>query len=158
MVKIEIGTITKPQGLKGEFRVKHYPETLKVFSKLKQIEFGGKTYSVLKVVDRGGFFVITTKELTSIEQVESLRNLTVYAYVSNELARDVNNNVGYTVVANNEVVGIVVDVKNYGATDVYFLDNERTFACVPNLIEKIDDENKTVFVNESVLQEVIVWK
>ena len=69
MNKIEIGMLTKPQGLKGEFRVKHKPSALQLFFDLDQVEINGKTYNVLKVTDRGGFFILKTKEITSIDQV-----------------------------------------------------------------------------------------
>ena len=158
MNKIEIGMLTKPQGLKGEFRVKHKMEAIKVFFDLKQVEINRVTYDVLKVVDRGGFFILKTKQLTDINQIEPLRTAKVYAYVSEEVANDVNHNLGYKVVADGVELGTIVDVNNYGSTDVYFLGNGQSFAAIPNLIERIDDENKVMYVDSNLIKEVILWK
>lgn len=158
MEKIEIGIVTKPQGLKGEFRVKHNINALKLFSKLKQVEINNQILNVEKTTDRGGFFVIKTKEYNSINEIENLRNFKVYTFVTNDVANKINNNVGYKVIANEKEIGVVMEVKNYGATDVYTLTNGKTFACVPNLIINVDDENKIVNVNAKILDEVILWK
>lgn len=112
MNKIEIGMLTKPQGLKGEFRVKHKMEAIKVFFDLKQVEINRVTYDVLKVVDRGGFFILKTKQLTDINQIEPLRTAKVYAYVSEEVANDVNHNLGYKVVADGVELGTIVDLQD----------------------------------------------
>lgn len=156
MEKIKIGMLTKPQGLKGEFRVKHNVETAQVFYDLKQIEINNSMYDVLKVTGRGGFFILKTKQLTDINQVEPLRASVVYAYVTEEVANNVNNNVGYSVIANSEVIGEIVDVNNYGATDVYTLSDGRSFACVPDLIENVDDNKKIVYVNAEIFEGVVV--
>lgn len=156
MEKIEIGIVTKPQGLKGEFRVKHFNSTFLVFENLKEIEINNICYNVVKVTNRGGFFILQTQELTSIDEVENLRNAVVFAYVSEELALDVNNNVGYEIYANNELIGIVSEVNNYGATDVYTLSNGKSFAFVPNLFESVDDNKKIIKVNKQKLAEVMV--
>lgn len=156
MKKIEIGMLTKPQGLKGEFRVKHNMEAIKVFYDLDQVEINGIICDVVSVVDRGGFFVLKTKQFTDINQIEPLRTAKVYTYVTEEVANDVNHNVGYKVVADGKEIGTINDVNNYGSTDVYFLSNGQSFASIPNLIESIDDENKVMYVNAKVLEEVIL--
>ena len=37
MKQIELGTLTKPQGLKGEFRIKHNIDSFQLFKDLKNI-------------------------------------------------------------------------------------------------------------------------
>ena len=64
MKQIELGTLTKPQGLKGEFRIKHNIDSFQLFKDLKNITIGKNQYTVLSTTDRGGFFVVKTKELT----------------------------------------------------------------------------------------------
>lgn len=158
MKKIKIGMLTKPQGLKGEFRVKHNMEAIPVFYDLDQVEINGKMYDVLKVTDRGGFFILKTAQLTDINQVEPLRTSSVFAYVTEEVANEVNNNVGYTVIASGNTVGEIIGANNYGSVDVYSLSDGRSFPCVPNLIENIDNDKKIVYVNAEILEGVIVWK
>lgn len=158
MNKIEIGMLTKPQGLKGEFRVKHKPSALQLFFDLDQVEINGKTYNVLKVTDRGGFFILKTKEITSIDQVELMRTAKVYTYITDEEAIEVNHNVGYRVQVNGEEIGTVMEVNNYGATDVYMLGTGKSFAVVPGLFLNVDDQNQIIEVDAKILEEVLVWK
>ncbi len=156
MKQIELGTLTKPQGLKGEFRIKHNIDSFQLFKDLKNIVIGKNQYTVLSTTDRGGFFVVKTKELTDINQVESLRGQKVYTFVDEHTANIINNNLGYQIVVNSEVVGTIVAVDNFGSTDIYTLDNGKTIAVVPNLIISVDDDKKIVKVDGNILSEVMV--
>lgn len=156
MKQIELGTLTKPQGLKGEFRIKHNIDSFQLFKDLKNIVIGKNQYTVLSTTDRGGFFVVKTKELTDINQVESLRGQKVYTFVDEHTANIINNNLGYQIVVNLEVVGTIVAVDNFGSTDIYTLDNGKTIAVVPNLIISVDDDKKIVKVDGNILSEVMV--
>ena len=156
MKQIELGTLTKPQGLKGEFRIKHNIDSFQLFKDLKNIVIGKNQYTVLSTTDRGGFFVVKTKELTDINQVESLRGQKVYTFVDEHTANIINNNLGYQIVVNLEVVGAIVAVDNFGSTDIYTLDNGKTIAVVPNLIISVDDDKKIVKVDGNILSEVMV--
>lgn len=158
MKQIELGTLTKPQGLKGEFRIKHNIDSFQLFKDLKNIVIGKNQYTVLSTTDRGGFFVVKTKELTDINQVESLRGQKVYTFVDEHTANIINNNLGYQIVVNSETVGTIVAVDNFGSTDIYTLDNGKTIAVVPNLIISVDDDKKIVKVDGNILSEVMVWK
>lgn len=158
MKQIELGTLTKPQGLKGEFRIKHNIDSFQLFKDLKNIVIGKNQYTVLSTTDRGGFFVVKTKELTDINQVESLRGQKVYTLVDEHTANIINNNLGYQIVVNSEAVGTIVAVDNFGSTDIYTLDNDKTIAVVPNLIISVDDDKKIVKVDGNILLEVMVWK
>ena len=156
MKQIELGTLTKPQGLKGEFRIKHNINSFQLFKDLKNITIGKNQYTVLSTTDRGGFFVVKTKELTDINQVESLRGQKVFTFVDEHTANIINNNLGYQIVVNSEVVGTIVAVDNFGSTDIYTLDNDKTIAVVPNLIISVDDDKKIVEVDGNILSEVMV--
>lgn len=156
MKQIELGTLTKPQGLKGEFRIKHNIDSFQLFKDLKNIVIGKNQYTVLSTTDRGGFFVVKTKELTDINQVESLRGQKVYTFVDEHTANIINNNLGYQIVVNSEAVGTIVAVDNFGSTDIYTLDNGKTIAVVPNLIISVDDDKKIVKVDGNILSEVMV--
>lgn len=156
MKQIELGTLTKPQGLKGEFRIKHNIDSFQLFKDLKNITIGKNQYTVLSTTDRCGFFVVKTKELTDINQVESLRGQKVFTFVDEHTANIINNNLGYQIVVNSEVVGTIVAVDNFGSTDIYTLDNDKTIAVVPNLIISVDDDKKIVEVDGNILSEVMV--
>lgn len=158
MTKIEIGFVTKPQGLKGEFRIKPSENVFKILSSLSKLEINGKQLSVVKVTNKIGYFIFKVKELTTIDEVEVLRNKPVFAFVSETDAKQFQNFAGYKVLSNGKEVGVVEEVKNFGATDVYFLTNGKSFPLVPNLVLNVFDEKEEIVVDSKILEEVILWK
>ena len=158
MQKIELGTITKPQGLKGEFRIKQNDGVISLLSKLHNVEINNQMYNIVSVNDRGGFLVFKTKEFTSIDDVEKLRGYKIYTFVDDDTFNAINNNNGYQIMADGKTIGRIVQVDNYGATDIYTLDNGLTLAVVPHLIINVDDNEKIVTVDAEILKGVIVWK
>lgn len=83
MENVIFGTITKTQGLKGEFRVKAQPKYLPYINKLKVVNILGNNYHVKKIVDRGGFFVFSLQEFNHINQIESFINNPISAVIEN---------------------------------------------------------------------------
>ena len=75
----EIGIITKPQGLKGHFRVRQNYSNFSILTKVKEVVIKGKDYEVEKVTDRSEFFIFKVKGIESIEQAEDLRNEKIYS-------------------------------------------------------------------------------
>ena len=154
MKNITFGTITKTQGLKGEFRVKANPEFLPYVANLKIVNILSENYHVKKVVDRGGFFVFSLQEFDNINQIEKFINLPISAEIKDY--EEKVNYVGYTVIANNKTIGEVIEINNYGSADVATLKNGKMFAIAPNLIESVNDSEKLLIVNNNVLNEVMV--
>ena len=87
-----------------------------------------------------------------------MRGATVYTYITDEEAIDVNHNVGYKVFAGNTEVGTVMEVNNYGSTDVYTLTNGISFPFVPGLFIDVNDTEQTITVDENMFNEVKLWK
>ena len=77
----EIGVITKPQGLKGHFRVRQNYSNFYILSKVKVVVIQNKEYEVEKVTDRGEFFIFKVKGIEQIEAAEALRNEKIYSKV-----------------------------------------------------------------------------
>ncbi|PKK96134.1 MAG: hypothetical protein CVV59_00205, partial [Tenericutes bacterium HGW-Tenericutes-4] len=65
-----------------------------------------------------------------------------------------------TVTLNNgDVLGVVEEIENYGASDVYTVTNgkaETIFALVDGLFLEVDLNNKRIVVDKSILEEVMV--
>lgn len=154
MNKVEVGVVTKPQGLNGAFRIKILDIYKDVFAQLKAVEIQDKLYNIKKLIDRGGFFIVQTDQIKSIEKAEQLRNKSVYAMLGAKQIIKLNNNLYYSVYINENLVGKIIEVNNYGATDIYTLDNGKMIAVVPNLILNVNDENMQLQIDENVYNEV----
>ena len=121
MKKIQVGTLTKTQGLKGEFRLRALSEYVTKIPTLKTIFINNNEYHIKKIVDRGGFYVIAVEEFTHINQMEHLVNSPIYALVDESEKPDTILN--YVIMANNKQIGVVTNIDFYGAADVVTLDN-----------------------------------
>ena len=59
----------------------------------------------------------------------------------------------------NEYLGKVDDIDNFGAQDIYTVKNgkkEITFCLIDGLFEKVDLENNKLILNSKILSEVMV--
>ena len=77
MEKVKIGVVTKPQALKGAFRVKPEILNLKKLKKLHEIFVDNKSYTVESVTLRDTFAIFKVQDIDTCEQAENMRNKTV---------------------------------------------------------------------------------
>ena len=160
----EIGIITKPQGLKGHFRVRQNYSNFSILTNVKQVVIKGKDYDVEKVTDRGEFFIFKIKGIETIEDAENLRNEKIYSKleVREELEENefyISDLIGAKVFVEAEDVGKLKDVLKYGAADIFVLNNNGKEIMMPfvnGLVENFDKENKTLKLNAEKYKEV-VW-
>ena len=160
---VEIGIITKPQALKGQFRVK---PTKILFDDLRQLEeviIKGKTYNVEKVVIRDGFAIMQVEGITDINQVEPLRNTPIYIEEVEEedLTEDeyyIEDMIGCQVIDDKGVViGKVTDVKSYGGASVISVETntgEIMFPHARGVILSLDVDNKIIVVDRKIFEEI----
>ena len=74
MERIRIGIITKPQALKGEFRLKPDLLNLKEYKILSSVFIDNKEYIVERVSLRDAFVILKVKGVERCEDAELLRN------------------------------------------------------------------------------------
>ena len=161
MKEYSVGVVTKPQGLKGEFRAKINPEFYSFIKIAKSCKIKNKEYEIVKVTDRGGFFVIACKGIENAESVELNRNAEIILNLNEKLVEKNAGILNYNVMVNGVLVGIIEKIDNFGAADVLTIVNgnkEIMCAVAPKLIESVNDENKTVVFNENVFNEVKIWE
>ena len=86
----EVGVITKPQGLKGHFRVRLNYSNFSMLSELKEVVIENYKYEIEKITHRDGFEIFKVKGIDNIDVVENLRNKIIYAEISERktLAKD----------------------------------------------------------------------
>ena len=166
---MDIGQILKPQGIRGEVKVKALTDDVTRFSALKSVEIGGRVYRVEKVRYSGADVFIKLVGVDDRNAAEALRDKFISIDRAAAVALDdgeffVADLVGATLcVKADEVrrIGIIKDIRSFGAADVFSveLDDGRgmSFAFIKSLCPEYDEAKNTFTVVEKVLNEVAVY-
>lgn len=151
---LECGRIVNTHGVRGAIKLESWcntPEDLASLGRIYLCEGEGE-YRVLKVRRakvHGGFVLAEIYGIDSIEQAQLLKGSVVYAD-----REDIELSEGETFIADliglpvidlesGETLGVVTDVLNLGASDLYELDTangKRLIPAVPEFIKEIDLE------------------
>lgn len=155
-----IGVATKPQALKGQFRVKPNILNLKLFKKLKCVTIDNMDYSIESVSIRDTIVIIKLQGVDTCEAAETFRNKSIYADIQIEKVEDHEDLIGFSVVVNSENCGSIIDINNYGSKDVVSVVGRKKlmFPIVDGLVEKTDPETKIVILNNKIFEEVVVYE
>ncbi len=159
MEKHYIGFVSKPQALKGAMRVRIDPQFRVTFENLDKVFVEDREYAIAKIIDRKDFYILYLDTIVSCEQAEFLRNKQIFA----EFLRDENsiyNTIGYDVFSGECLVGKVVDVQNFGATDILDISGDKNIM-VPiaaEVIEKVDNDCKKIVLNQTIFEQVAVYE
>lgn len=167
MQLLELGIITKPQGLKGEFRVKPNSFHVPGIDKIKVVIVNNIRFNVLKVILRDKFCIFKIEGVNSCEEAEELRNSKVfYEFDETEPLEDgeyyISDLIGCKLSKENGVfLGTVSNVlTNSGSTDVIcFVDNnnkEFMFPFVSDVFKSVDVKLKNIIINSKRLDEILV--
>ena len=158
MEKILVGKVTKPQALKGEFRIKPEIIDFKAFKKFTAITIAGKEYKVEHVSLRPAFVIVKVEGVNSCEEAENLRNSDVFAEFEIEVS-DTFSYVNFTCFLDNEI-GRVVDVNNYGSTDIITIkgDKEIMIPVIDGLITKVDADKKEIYFDKEIFSQVASYE
>ncbi|MEG2984931.1 MAG: ribosome maturation factor RimM, partial [Peptostreptococcaceae bacterium] len=133
LTHFKIGQIVKTQGLKGEVRVYSSADDIYRFDDLNIFYIGkdfATEYKVEKVRYKGNLVIMKIKGIDSVEMAEKLKGKNIYVSrdESRELEEDeffIADMIGidvYTV--DNKHVGVLEDVLQYSANDVYVIKGE----------------------------------
>lgn len=159
-----IGQITKPQGVRGEVKVKPYTDSAEDFIGLKRIFIDGTEYKILSVrcapdavflnlrgvADRNAAELLRGKELVIPRDEAPELEEGVY-YIADILGSEV-------VTEEGEVLGKLTDVKQ-ASTDIYTIEKdgkEILFPVADGVVLSVDPENMRVIVDKKRYQEVAV--
>ena len=163
-MELVIGKILKPQGIRGEVKVKAYTDSGSTFKGLKRVFIGGEEYKILSVrvspdavflglrgvPDRNAAELLRDREIT-IPRDEAPEPEEGSYYIADLLGSDV-------VTEEGEVLGTLKDIRQ-AATDVYTLssgDREILFPAAKGVILLIDVELKKIVVDKKRFFEVAV--
>lgn len=159
MELIKIGVVTKPQALKGEFRVKPSILNLKTFKKLTSVSIDGIEYPVEKVILRDAFAILKLNGIDTCEQAETLRNREVFAMMEIDIEEHFDL-VNFEVLVDNHKVGTISSVDNYGSKDILSISGEKNLMLpvIDKLIINIDKDTKVVSLNKEIFEQVAVYE
>ena len=162
--KISIGAVLKPQGIRGEIKVKVFLDSAEDLKNFRRVFVGGEEFQIMSVRAQGEFAYVVLRGIADRNAAELLRGKDIEVYHS-ELPEPPDGRyyiadlTGCEVVtANGEAIGTVVSVTP-AKTDVYTLETpkgEVSFAAAEGVIESVDVENKRITVNKKRFKEVSV--
>lgn len=158
---ISLGRITKPQGLKGAFRLRAFSiesENIISISNLYIKDQSGNInqYTIRKVTPRKGFFVVELKELDHINQVETMKGWEVFADPDQVAQLDEGDYYWYELIGlqvrttTGENLGKVTSIIPTGANDVLQVQNGRKEVLIPyieGVIVEINLESEEILVD-----------
>lgn len=166
MDRLVIGEVLKPQGIRGELKIKtftDFPEDVKEFG---TVYVDDKPYKILSFrVGADGAAYIGLRGVPDRNAAELFRGKKLEG--EREDAPPLEEGRYYIVdilgfsceTENGEFLGIVKDIRNL-ASDIYTLEKDGKnilFPVVKNVIKTIDTENKKVIVDKSVFDEIAVY-
>lgn len=166
MEKISIGVVLKPQGLKGEIKIRVYSDELSHFLKITKVYIARHEYTVTNSAIRQGYLFLRLQGLEKVEDVEGFRNKEVFidraeAMKKNEGEEYIVDLIGCKIVDENGLdYGKIKNIENYGATDIIFVSGTRPFSfpCLSGVFTRVDTKSKVVYVDSTKLCEVIVYE
>ncbi len=163
-MKIEIGKITKAQGIKGEVKLLCYVDDAQMLKTVKTVYVGQNSYKVLKCRPDGNFCYLLLDGIADRNAAESMREWTVYADKENVQLDEgryfIEDLIGCNVVlSNGNAVGNVVDILQYGAADVYVCQGLRnvSFPFLKDLVLSVDVQRQLITLDEKRFEEVCVY-
>lgn len=159
-----IGQILKPQGVRGEVKVKPYTDSAQDFKSIGRVYIDGTEYRVLSVrcapdavflnlrgvADRNAAELLRGKELAIPREEAPELEEGVY-YIADLLGAEV-------VTEEGESLGTLKDVRQ-ASTDIYTIEKdgkEILFPVADGVVLRVEPENMRIIVDKKRFQEVAV--
>jgi len=160
-----VGVIVKPQGIRGEVKVKPYTDSAEDFRRFKRVYLDGEARKVLSVrVGGDGMAYLGLSGVPDRNAAELLRNKEILLdredapepkegryYIVDLLGSEVVTETG-------EVLGVLTDIRQ-AATDIYTLEQdgkEIMFPVVPGVVTDVNIREKRITVEKKRFEEVSV--
>ncbi len=160
---IEIAKIVKPQGIKGEVKALPSTNVVGIFDVLTECLVGNKVMQIEHISFRQGFLYIKFKDINSRNDAENYRNLSLKIEKSllEEMKEDdeflVDDLIGMIIYnEKGELVGQIIDVLNYGASDILVLEKDEHTYEVPYVDEVFNIVDGVLVADSEKLLEVLI--
>ena len=155
-----VGMVLKPQGIKGEIKVKSISSNPERFKTLKKIYIQKeklKAYSIESVRTSNKFVFLKLSEINNREDTEILRGCDILIDEADliELLPDeyfIHDLIGCQVISEEGLkLGELIDVSQYSSNDVYVVKNEAgeevLIPATKEVIKQVDIIQKKIIVN-----------
>ena len=129
MQKTYLGKIVKPQGVKGELKIKPSVDNQEIIKNVSRVYFNNSDTSVkvIKIVYRLGFVYLTIEGLYDRTNAENYRNFNVYVdkeelfVKSNEYL--IEDLIGLDLIDSQtkQSFATILDIENYVANDIFIV-------------------------------------
>ena len=153
-----IGEVLKPQGVRGEVKVKPYAADLEAFHDWKTLYLlDGTVYQPIKASCsrvHDGFAYVTLGECKTMDDAEKLRGQKLYIDRAHALSLAEDE------VYISDLIGKLTDVLQHGAVDVYVFQSDKGEWMAPALkavFPAVDVQNRIIRVVREKLDEVAVY-
>ena len=162
--KIVIGQILKPQGIRGELKIKPLLDDVALVKKFKKVFVGGTESKVLSARFDASAAYLALSGVADRNAAELLRGKEVEVLRADAPALEegryyIVDVIGCSVIADTgERLGEITDILS-AHTDIYVMqegDKEFMFPAADGVIADVDVENKIVTVNKVRLMQVLV--
>lgn len=162
--KLIVGEVLKPQGIRGELKIKPFTDDAQVFRAFSRVFVGETEYKVLSVRTGGGAVFLGLKGVADRNAAELLRGqqITVLredAPVPEEGRYYIADLLGCRLVTQEgEALGTLTDVRQ-AATDVYTVEmdgKEVLFPAAEGVVTAVDVEGGVITVDKKRFYEVAV--
>ena len=155
-----VGRIVNTFGLKGELKV-----LMDNYVKLDEFYIDGidTKFKCEKQVDKKGYVKIKMYGYDDINLVTQFVGLKIFAeeFKTQELGEDeylVSDLIGLKIFFENQELGTITAVENFGATDIFVFEKDKEEHRVPfvlDFFEKIDTQNKTIVATKKFFEGAI---
>lgn len=163
-MELLIGIITKPQGIKGELKLKDLTDGENSLCNLKEVYIDGLCYKVLHKRYSGTDLFLSLRGIADRNEAETFRGKEVYALreqvTKEEDSYFIVDVLGCSVYTDKgDFIGEVEDITS-SRTDVYFVRGKRlaVFPMIKALEPIFDIPNKKITVNAERLAEVVFYE
>ena len=162
MTKVLIGTIVTTSGIKGYVRIHtntEYPEDLKLFQVL--LDGTDNEYILKRVVStKGSIAIVEFEGVTCIDEAKKL--VGTQLFVARDAFHDLSDDnyyyidlIGCKVYIDNEEYGEVIDVVNYGASDIIEVKELKTsklvmYPFINDFILDVNLDEKQIVLKERI--------
>ncbi|MBQ2990366.1 MAG: 16S rRNA processing protein RimM [Clostridia bacterium] len=169
---LQIGEIVKPQGIRGEVKLKAMTSDLTRYARLEYVFLLRRGEYVKTKVLKGrtydGFAFLKLEGVDDRNEAELMRGVKVFVDREHAIELDEDENfvcdlIGLTAVdTQGNIIGTLRDVLTPNAVcDVYAFDTPRGDMMIPALrrvVKEVDLDAGTITLDENVLPEVAVWE
>lgn len=166
MQKFYLGKVVKPQGVKGELKIKPNVDSNSMIEKLTTVFFNQneEPVKIVKIVYRLGFIYLTIDGLTDRTTAENYRNFKVYAIKEEIVTKEeeffIEDLVGQDIYdKNGSFVGNILEIENYGANDIIIILEDKREYSVAFLKEIFVSISKDkIIIDREKYDEAKIWE